>query len=34
MERLNRIKAAFADTGKTDLWLAEKVGRDPVTVSK
>ena len=34
MERLNRIKGALADAGKTNLWLAEQVGRDPVTVSK
>ena len=34
MERLNRIKGALADAGKTNLWLAERVGRDPVTVSK
>lgn len=34
MEKLNRIKGALADTGKTNLWLAEQVGRDPVTVSK
>ena len=34
MENLNRIKGALADAGKTNIWLAEKVGRDPVTVSK
>lgn len=34
MEKLNRIKGALADAGKTNLWLADKVGRDPVTVSK
>ena len=34
MEKLNRIKAALADAGRTNLWLAERVGRDPVTVSK
>lgn len=34
MENLNRIKGALADAGHTDLWLAEQVGRDPVTVSK
>ena len=34
MEKLNRIKGAQADAGKTNLWLAEQVGRDPVTVSK
>lgn len=34
MGKLNRIKGALADAGKTNLWLAEQVGRDPVTVSK
>lgn len=34
MEKLNRIKGALADDGKTNIWLAEKVGRDPITVSK
>lgn len=34
MERLNIIKGALADAGKTNIWLAEQVGRDPVTVSK
>ena len=34
MEKLNRIKGALADAGKTNIWLAEKVGRDTVTVSK
>ena len=34
MEKLNRIKGALADAGKTNIWLAEQVGRDPVTVSK
>ena len=34
MEKLNRIKGALADAGRTNLWLAEQVGRDPVTVSK
>ena len=34
MKKLNRIKGALADAGKTNLWLAEQVGRDPVTVSK
>ena len=34
MEKLNRIKGALADAGKTNIWLAEKVGRDPVTGSK
>ena len=34
MAKLNRIKGALADAGKTNLWLAEQVDRDPVTVSK
>lgn len=34
MEKLNRIKSALADAGKTNIWLAEQIGRDPVTVSK
>ena len=34
MEYLNRIKGALADAGKTNKWLAEQLGKDPVTVSK
>ena len=34
MEKLNRIKGALADAGKTNIWLAAQIGRDPVTVSK
>lgn len=34
MENLNRIKGALADAGKTDVWLAGQLGKDPVTVSK
>jgi transcriptional regulator with XRE-family HTH domain len=34
MEKLNRIKGALADAGRTNIWLAEQVGRDSVTVSK
>jgi len=34
MNNLNRIKGALADAGKTNKWLAEKLGKDPVTVSK
>ena len=34
MEKLNRIKGALADAGKTNIWLAEQIYRDPVTVSK
>lgn len=32
--KLNRIKAALAETGHTNKWLAEQLGKDPVTVSK
>jgi putative transcriptional regulator len=31
---LNRIKAVLAEKGKTNLWLAEKVGMNKNTVSK
>ena len=34
METINRLKAALADAGKTNKWLAEQLGRHPVTVSK
>ncbi len=34
MENLNRIKGVLADAGKTGVWLAGKLGKDPVTVSK
>ena len=34
MEKINRIKAALAEAGRTNIWLAEKIGRDPATVSK
>lgn len=34
MENLNRIKGALADAGRTNKWLAEQLGKDPVTVSK
>lgn len=30
----NRIKGALADAGKTGVWLAGQLGKDPVTVSK
>ena len=32
--KLNRIKAVLAVTGHTNKWLAEQLGKDPVTVSK
>lgn len=34
MENLNRIKGALADAGKTGVWLASQLGKDPVMVSK
>ena len=34
MENLNRIKGALAYAGKTGVWLAGQLGKDPVTVSK
>ena len=34
MENLNRIKGALDDAGKTGVWLARQLGKDPVTVSK
>ena len=34
MENLNRIKGALADAGKTGVWLAGQLGKEPVTVSK
>lgn len=33
-QKLNRIKAVLAATGHTGKWLAEQLGKDPVTVSK
>lgn len=34
MENLNRIKGALDDAGKTGVWLARQLGKDPVMVSK
>ena len=34
MENLNRLKAVLADAGQTYKWLAEQLGKDPVTISK
>ena len=31
---INRIKAVLAETGKTNVWLAEQLGVNPTTVSK
>lgn len=33
-QKLNRIKAVLAETGHTGKWLAEQLGKDPVTGSK
>ena len=33
-KNLNRIKAVLADAEQTNKWLAEQLGKDPVTVSK
>lgn len=30
----DRLKAVLADSGKTNKWLAEQLGKDPVTISK
>jgi len=30
----NRIKAVLAERGKTNLWLAERLGKNRTTVSK
>ena len=32
--KLNRIKTALVDNGKTNKWLAEQLGKDPATFSK
>lgn len=32
--KLNRIKTALVDQGKTNKWLAEKLSKDPATISK
>jgi DNA-binding XRE family transcriptional regulator len=33
-KKLNRIKTVLVDKGKTNKWLAEKLGKDPATFSK
>lgn len=33
-EKINRLKAALADTGKTGKWLAEQLEKDPATISR
>lgn len=32
--KINRLKAALADSGKTGKWLAHELGKDPTTISK
>jgi transcriptional regulator with XRE-family HTH domain len=34
MANINRLKAILAESGKTNKWLAEQLGKDPVTISK
>lgn len=34
METLNRLKAVLAEKQKTSKWLAEELGKSPVTISK
>ena len=34
MENLSIIKVSLADAGKTGVWLAGQLGKDPVTVTK
>lgn len=33
-KNLNRIKAVLAVAGQTNKWLADQLGKDPVTISK
>ena len=33
-KNLNRIKVVLADKNRTNKWLAERLGKDPATVSK
>ena len=34
MKDLNRLKVVLAEQKKTAKWLAEQLGKDPVTISK
>lgn len=34
MEDLNRLKVVLVEKKRTNKWLAEKLGKDPATVSK
>ena len=33
-QKLNRLKVVLADAGQTNKWLAEQLGKVPVSVSK
>ena len=33
-KNINRLKAVLADANQTNKWVAEQLGKDPVTVSK
>ena len=33
-KKINRIKVVLAEKEKTNKWLAERVGKDPATISK
>ena len=33
-KNINRLKAVLADANQTNKWLAEQLGKDPVTVCK
>ena len=32
--QINRIKTVLSDHGRTNKWLAEKIGKSPTTVSR
>ena len=32
--QINRIKTVLADHGRTNIWLADKLGKSPTTVSR
>lgn len=34
VKQLNRIKAVLTEKGKTNLWLAERLGKSTTTVSR
>lgn len=34
IKRLNRIKAVLAEKGKTNIWLANELDKDPATISR